>query len=274
MLEPWSWQHKRLKKVIAWYAYQRRDLKACASIHATSEMEAKTISKLGLKCPTWTIPNGIVWPEQVPSLRKTKILQNGDEHTRTAVFLGRLYPVKGLPLLLDAWAKVRPSGWQLKLVGPDEANHADLLKQLIKKLNLSGVVFLVGPLEGHDKWRTLYSSDLFVCPSYTENFGMAIAEAMACGLPVITTTGTPWKSIADQGLGWWVPPEPDSLSQALAESTRCTTSELSEMGERARAFVSKNFAWKEIGNTMLTKYQALCDNRNAGWVKKHGIYGR
>ncbi|MFZ1103737.1 MAG: glycosyltransferase [Hyphomicrobiaceae bacterium] len=116
MLEPWALAHKGWKKRVAWAAYQRRDLARAAALHATAPTEARNLAALGLRPPVYTIPNGLDLPENL-------VRESCAQGLRTALFIGRLYPVKGLPMLIEAWAQVRPPGWRLQIAGPDETGH-------------------------------------------------------------------------------------------------------------------------------------------------------
>ena len=185
MLAPWALNHKALKKKLAWWFYQKRDLASANMLHATSEAEGADIERLALGPRVVVIPNGVFWGD-MPAPRASPCV-NG---RRTALFLGRLYPVKGLPLLIDAWAKVRPPGWRLVLAGPDEQGHKAELEALIEKSGLGDVVTFTGSVAGKDKAELLSGAELFVLPSLSESFGMAIAEALAAGKPVLTTTAT------------------------------------------------------------------------------------
>ncbi len=257
MLEPWSRRHKGLKKWIAWHFYQKRDLQTADAIHVTSPVEAATLSNLGFKT-IWNVPNGIEFPP------REFVRNNVDREQplppsglRTVLFVGRLYPVKGLPLMLEAWARVRPEGWRFRIAGPDEGGHQKLLERLVSDFDLKKVVSIEGSLDTTEKWKAMHESDLFVCPSYTENFGLAIAEAMACGLPVIATQGTPWSILKETKAGWWVPSNVDAISNALQEATGSSLSELSQMGSISRHYVEEHFTWSRIGDFMLRHYREL-----------------
>src|SRR6266851_5654630 len=115
MLEPWAMNHKRVKKRLGWWFYQQRDLKRATCHHVTAEAEARTVRRFGLGVEVRVIPNGVDLPVVQP--------RTAAAESRTALFLGRIYPVKGLPMLVEAWARVRPQGWRLKIAGPDEAGH-------------------------------------------------------------------------------------------------------------------------------------------------------
>src|SRR6185437_7644736 len=107
-------------KRVAWHAYQRRDLLRAACHHATSEQEAGHLQDLDLGIPVRVIPNGITSSAVRQRREPASTALSSD---RTALFLGRLYPVKGLPLLIEAWRRVQPLGWRLLIAGPDQAGH-------------------------------------------------------------------------------------------------------------------------------------------------------
>ncbi len=251
MLEPWARRHKWLKKRIAWLLYQCRDLKSANSLHATSDIEAGTLRSLCSNARIFVVPNGIeLFTEEGHDTGEAK----GD---RTAIFLGRLYPVKGLPMLLECWGRVRPKGWRLQIAGPDEAGHRGLLEKIIKSQGLANEVEFLGPLGERQKNDALRNASLFVFPSYSENFGIAIAEAMAQGLPVLTTTGTPWPAVNEHRLGWRVAPTVVAFSDALRIATTTDVAELKATGQRAKTFAVSRYSWAEIGRQMLSQYLDL-----------------
>jgi glycosyltransferase involved in cell wall biosynthesis len=107
---------------------------------------------------------------------------------------------------------------------------------------------------GDEKWSLLGTADAFVLPSYSENFGIAIAEALSSGLPVITTQGTPWSEIAVRKCGWWVKADRASLEGALREMMRLSDEERKEMGIRGRRLVEEKFAWPAVARQMRGVY--------------------
>jgi glycosyltransferase involved in cell wall biosynthesis len=259
MLEPWALRHKRVKKAVAWTIFQERDLRQAGCHHATSEVESRNVQALGLGVPVTAVPNGVDVPEKRDHGTGA---ESGRTQTRlkTALFLGRIYPVKGLPMLIEAWARVRPNGWVLRVAGPNEAGHQKQVEKAVSKAGLGEVVSFLGPISHAMKDPVFMSSDLFVLPSYSENFGMAVAEALAHGLPVLTTTGTPWPMLPEIGCGWWVDPTVDGLEQGLRQATTLDAEALQEMGEKGRALIYKRFTWKHIANLMLSMYTTVLES--------------
>jgi glycosyltransferase involved in cell wall biosynthesis len=257
MLEPWAFRHKQPKKKIAWWLYQRRDLKQARLHIATGEEEAKNLRRLGLRVPVAIVPNGIDLPEKCP--RNLGLDSQGAvrDRQRTALFLGRIYPIKGLPMLVEAWARVRPEGWLLRIAGPDEAGHQKQVERAVSDAGLGHVISFVGSVEPQMKSFFLFGADLFVLPTHSESFGMAVAEALAHGVPVLTTTGAPWSMVQETGCGWWVQPTVDGIAEGLRHATSLDREELLRMGEKGRSLVSKEFGWKRIANLMLSRYEEV-----------------
>ena len=188
-LTPWALRQKRLKKWLAMRLYQRRDLATAAAFHATADSEAETIRARRLTQPVWVIPNGVDLPAALPERAP------GRREGRTALFLSRLHPGKGLLDLVQAWDRVRPRGWRMRIVGPDVCGHKAAVQAEIARLGLDGDFEFVGEVDDQRKWQEYVNADLFVHPSHSENFGISIAEALAAGLPVITTKGAPWSEL-------------------------------------------------------------------------------
>jgi glycosyltransferase involved in cell wall biosynthesis len=193
----------------------------------------------------------VVLPDRLELIRPKQQKGAG----KIALFLSRIHPVKGLPLLLEAWAKVRPAGWSLHIVGPDESGHRADLERLGSKLGLGGMVRFSEALTGEAKARAFLESSLFILPSYTENFGIAVAEALSYGLPVITTHGTPWSILESERCGWWVPTSVDGLASALDDATSRGAVALAAMGERGRVVVASRFAWDGIAQQFIDCYR-------------------
>lgn len=254
MLEPWALKHKKWKKTIAWSLYQRRDLVSANCHHATAEPEARNVQRLGLGVPVCMIPNGVDLPEAALASAQSKLERN---RWKRALFVGRIYPIKGLRMLVEAWARVRPSGWRLWIAGPDEAGHRLQVEHAISAAGLDEIVTFLGPLDRRAKQGAFSDADLFVLPSHSESFGIVIAEALAHRLPVLTTTAAPWPMLRDHDCGWWVDPSVAGLSEGLRQATSCDSATLRAMGERGQALVAGEFGWARIAMRFVEIYQTL-----------------
>ncbi len=255
MLEPWARRYRGFKKKLAWYLYQKRDLKKATAFHATSLQEAENLEKIKLGKPIFIIANGVAIPHFVD--RSVK-----DRDVKTVLFLSRIHPVKGIMDLVRAWNVVRPADWRVVVVGPDENNYRKTIEDEVCRLNLQDYFSFLGPASDETKWSLYGSADLFVLPTYSENFGIVVAEALGCGLPVITTTGAPWSELVTRKCGWWVKPGTDSLSRALFEATSVFSQDLEAMGQRGRQLVLEKYSVDRVAGDMIEVYRWLSDKDN------------
>ncbi len=221
MLEPWAMNHKWLKKRIAWWLFQKRDLNNTACLHATASSEADQFRKLNLKPQISVIPNGVSLPPPQQTTRPRDGEQSETENsvTKTALFLGRIQSKKGLPMLIEAWSRIKPKDWRMKVVGPDEDGHRHQLERIIRSRGLEEEWEFAPPLVGDSKWGAFSEAQLFILPTHSENFGIAVAEALASGTPVITTHGAPWELLEKERCGWWVPVSVEGIAAALKDAT-------------------------------------------------------
>lgn len=250
MLEPWSLKQNRIRKQLAWWLYQKKAVCSASVLHATSELESQNLLRLVPEANVVVIPNGVSMPT-------TDLCSGGEGGDRTALFLSRIHPKKGIELLMESWSEVRPTGWVLKLYGPDSDGYGQKIKKDIERLGLEGCVELLPPVFGSEKSAVMQNADVFVLPSFSENFGNVVPEALSHGVPVITTTGTPWSIIRDARCGWWVCPTKTGLSEAIAEATNMSDSQLNEMGKRGMELVVDRFSWETVSEQFTKLYQEL-----------------
>ena len=253
MLTVWALQHKAWKKRLALALYQRRDLEQAQVLHATAATEAADFRAIGLRQPIAVIPNGIQLPEQHRGQRTGAALPPGAR--RTLLFVSRLHPKKGLLDLVQAWAAVRRADWRVVIAGGDEQNHRAQVAAAIRDRRLENDFTFTGEVQGDAKWELYNGADVFVLPSHSENFGIVVAEALACGLPVITTHGTPWEALPAHRCGWWVANDPAALAAALREAMVLDDEARRAMGARGRALVEQKFGWPGVAEQMLAVYQ-------------------
>lgn len=249
MLEDWSLGVGRWRKKMAWWAYQRKDLASASLLHATSKQEGAKFRKLGLSGPLAVVPNGVEIPAALPEGTRAS------GRLKTALFLSRIHPKKGLIDLVEAWARLRPQGWRVILAGPNEMGHREEIARLIRLRGVEKDFEFPGPIPDEEKWRAYAGADLFILPSYSENFGLVIGEAMAAGLPVITTRGTPWEELETRRCGWWVQTGAESIGSALADALSRAPAELQEMGRRGRNLIQEKYTWEAAAAKMFAAYE-------------------
>jgi len=259
MLEPWSLRQKKWKKRLAMWLYQRGDLMHAVALHATASSEGAQFRKLGFIQSIIESPNGIIVPEVLPP---RDVHYSDPDGKHRVLFVSRMHPKKGVMELVDAWSQVRPEGWLCELVytvnGETEREYEQKVKAYVMERGLVNAFVFTGPLMDDAKWAAYRRADLFILPTYSENFGIVIPEALYAGVPVITTRGTPWGELVEHKCGWWIDLPPHAtLVAALREAIACPPAKLAEMGSRGRSLVEEKYLWPALGRKMKSQYEAL-----------------
>jgi glycosyltransferase involved in cell wall biosynthesis len=255
MLNDWAWHHHPRRKQLAARLIHPGALAAVDGWHATSEQEARDIRARGFDQPICLAPNGVDLPApQACAAARDHWLAACPEigQRPTALFYARFHRKKRVVELIDAWLEQAPPDWLLLLVGiPEDYAVAALQAYVQRSLGAARVrVF-----DGANRPEPYAVASLFLLPSHSENFGLAIAEAMANGVPALVTDGSPWATLNDRDLGWCVPwPDyPSALRAALAEGP----DRLRARGQRARAWVQAEYSWAKAAATLLAFYPTL-----------------
>lgn len=154
----------------------------------------------------------------------------------------------------------------MRIVGPDNGGYLAEIQRLANKLQLERIEFS-GALRGGQKWQAYQEADLFVLPTYSENFGMAVAEALAARTPAIVTRGAPWAGLEQQGAGWWIDIGVDPLVACLEDALGRSTENLNDMGQRGRSWMENEFSWLHAGYKMAETYRWILNGGNKPeWV--------
>jgi len=256
MLDPWARSRSMWKKRAVRLLFEDAHLACAACLRATAEMEGEHFRNFGLTNPIAIVPNGV----EMPALIQPERPHAGP---RRLLFLSRIHPKKGLAYLLRAWSKIEVMGfdWDLMIAGPDEVNHKAEMQALARELGLRRVAW-VDAVQGSEKSALYFSADLFVLPTHAENFGLVVAEALAHGVPVITTRNAPWKGLETHRCGWWISLNERTLIKTLARAMSLPSGELKEMGARGRAWMERDFGWDRIVAQMLEVYAWVRDGGN------------
>jgi glycosyltransferase involved in cell wall biosynthesis len=247
---------RRVAVKAAWETACRAIAPRRLALHVTSAGEEEQSRGRLPGVPCARIANGVLVPEATPRAPRSA------GAPLRLLFVGRLDPIKGIENLVKACARLgeRAGPWSLAIAGAGEATYARWLQTLIAELGVGERVRMLGHVEGEDKERAFVEADLLVAPSFSENFGVAIAEALARGLPVIASRGTPWQELEERGAGFWVDNDPAALANAIA---RAAVMPLAAMGARGRAWVEETFSWDRIAADMAALYERLLSGQAA-----------
>jgi glycosyltransferase involved in cell wall biosynthesis len=264
MLMPWAFGYRSWKKLPYFYCVERRQLHRCAGLHCTTIVEKEALAPFGLESYGFVVPNAIELAEfdHLPprgQLRE-RLAIPGDAFL--VLFLGRLHPVKGIDLTLSAFAAIKhthPTA-HLVLAGPDEAGYVDALRQWTREHGVSDRVHLPGELRGVERLSAYADADIFILLSESENFGMGVAEAMACSLPVIVSNEvgiSPW--VKEFSAGYAVERRLNVVREAL-ELCMSNPGARQMMGVAGRQLVHSQFSPEAVGHSMLDMYTTLIDS--------------
>lgn len=261
-LEPWAYQGqgfaKNLKKKIAMLLYQKKDLQKAACILATAPMEADNIRDLGIKSPIAIIPNGIDVSEY-----KCRTIESKPSVKKQVLFLSRIHQKKGIEFLINAWVllKEKYPDWNVVIAGNGEESYINQLNTIISDNGLDDCITIAPPVFGETKHRLYCESSLFVLPTYSENFGMVIAEAMSCGVPCITTNGTPWQELNENNLGWCIDLSQENLLHAISAAIDLGQDVLFDMGQRCSQHIYNTYQFTEVALKNKYVYEWIVNNR-------------
>ncbi|MEK7718734.1 MAG: glycosyltransferase, partial [Bacteroidota bacterium] len=170
------------------------------------------------------------------------------------LFIGRLHPKKGVENLLRAVSVLKNNDIVLTICGTGDDDYTLSLKNMANELGIADNVHFAGHVEGNAKSKIFWDSDVCIVPSYTENFAMVVAEALAHGVPVITSRGTPWQALESRGCGWWVENSPNILADTIRLARK---SDLAAMGEKGREWIIEEFSWEKVAARMVAAYDSI-----------------
>lgn len=259
MFDPWSLKQKRLKKRLYLEWRLRQNLNRAAAIHFTSDTERDVSMPVGFLAPTIMEPNGIDLAEfdllPPAGTFRARYPQLGDRPV--VLFMSRIHPKKGLDLLIPAFQQAALENAMLVIAGPGSKEYLRQLHALVQCSGLESRTLFTGMLSGRDRITALVDADLFVLPSYQENFGIVVIESLAAGTPVVISDQiNTYQQIAAAAVGAVVSTEVASLSKAL-------TSWLNDTGKRqraslkAKAFARQHFDWRHISHHWINHYRRV-----------------
>jgi glycosyltransferase involved in cell wall biosynthesis len=258
-LSPWSWKQSSAKKRLYWRLFGRGTIKNATAVHFTAEGERlKALSAVPFltKIPNFIVPNGIV-------IKKGKDIReslNIPSEKFVLLFVGRIHRKKGIHFVLEALKKLNDKRFLFLIVGQRE--DADYTNRLIKlSSELQDSVIWHEQVSGDEVWDYYSSSNLFVLPSYDENFGMVVVEAMACGLPVLVSKNVDiWREVQADAAGFVVDQDSDKIACILKKLIN-DIQLLGQVSENARKSAEKRYNIDKVASLMIKAYEDVLTGR-------------
>jgi glycosyltransferase involved in cell wall biosynthesis len=267
MLEPWAWRHKWWKKWPYFQFVEKRHLIGARRLVATSDSEAHNLRKFFPASQCEVLPLGLPMASKRPDYLRARAALGWNDSERVILFLSRIHPKKGLHLLLSALAKIAPElnqSARLVIVGGGEHAYVRKLKRF-RAHNRSRLprIDWIGEVWSDQKWMYLQGADLFCLPSYSENFGLAVLEALQVGTRVLTTAQTPWAAISSWNAGYVVEPTESAIGAVLSEHLKSSRPWSLKERESLAEKIHKQFSWDAIGSRYLRLYEDVVKDRSS-----------
>jgi len=262
-LTSWALQQSKLKKQLYTLAIERHNLQKAAAIHCTTQQEAIDLCNFGVNTSTITLPLGVEAPTQISNATtKLRKLYNIPGDRSIVLFLSRLHSKKRPDLLIKAFKQVvsHNPDCHLILAGSGDTEYVEYLQQLVAQNNLGSRITFTGFVSGYKKDLLLQGTDIFVLPSYSENFGIAVAEAMAAELPVIVTPGVQISTdIAAANAGIVIDRQTElvtAINQLVASPEM-----RSQLGQNAVKLARNKYSWDAIADRLIGHYEEVKGKR-------------
>lgn len=256
---PWAIQHRGLKKRLYLALAERANLRGAAGVHFTTEQERTEAGAVESDLPGFVVPHGVSAAPRLPEARaRLRVMLQLPADEPVILFLGRLHPVKGLALLIPALGRLAAERFTFALVGDaDSPAYETQVRALLAASGLAARTRRLPFATGEQKQILLQGADLFALTSHSENFGLAVVEAMAAGLPVVVTPGVGLAEVvARHETGVVAPLEVAGIAAALAPLLQ--RPELAAAaGLRGRRLVEQEFAWPAVAGRLATEYERL-----------------
>jgi len=261
-LDPYLQRRNWAKKWVYDRLLQRRDLDQAAAIHYTTEEEWKLVEPLGFRAPGIVVPLGIDLSEfdNLPQRGAFRAKYLGKWNGRVILYMGRINFKKGFDLLIPAFAEVccRQDDVRLIVVGHDDPpSYGAQVRRWVSEAGIGDRVVFTGPLFGEDKRAALADADLWVLPSYSENFGVAVVEAMACGLPVIISNKVNLhQDVTQTKAGVVIDCDVGQLADTMLQLLH-SPAQRERMGENGRQLALRSFSLEALGLRLEQAYQEI-----------------
>jgi glycosyltransferase involved in cell wall biosynthesis len=267
MLDPWfkrTYPLKHLKKMLYWPWAEYRVLRDARAVFFTSA-EERLLARQSFRpyrANEIVVKYGTAGPKGDPQAELAAFYARFPQlrGRRLAIFLGRLHEKKGCDLLIQAFAQTLASDstWQLVLCGPDQVGWQAQLNALAERMNIAHRITWAGMVAGEVKWGALRASEIFVLPSHQENFGISVAEALACGVPaMISNKVNIWREVQSSGAGMVAPDDLAGTCSLLSTWSELSSQQQSEMRLRARQCFLQYFEIQEAARFLIATLSSI-----------------
>lgn len=259
-LMPYSRNLSKLKKDLIFSIYERSNIESSDMLVACAKEEAIVLRNLFPNKTIAIIPNGIS-DEFFNTENKTKIFKR----KKRMLFLSQIIPVKGLERIIKSFKEIGVNNfldWEFIIAGYEDPQYKRILENMITDFGLNDVVKFIGPKFGLDKIQAFDNTDVFLLPSYSENFGIVVAEALSRGVPVLTTKSTPWGELESNNCGFWVDNTDLGIKNGILQILQSSKEELKEMGVRGKKLISEKYLWSKCALKTSEMYQ---------WILNKGL---
>ncbi|MCF4967973.1 glycosyltransferase [Nostoc sp. CMAA1605] len=254
----WSLQQSYQKKQLYLKLIERANLNYSKCIHFTSEQEQQEAAPLKLRSPSFVVPHGLYIPHIIPNARQRLRQQlNLPDDEPIILFLSRLHAKKGLDYLIPALSKLLDYHFTFVIAGSGDADYESKIKSLVIAHGLQNRTHFTGFVKGEKKDLLLQGSDLFALTSHSENFGVAVLEALAAGIPAIITPGVALANMVTQeNLGYVAEFDITAIATSIKQALDAPQ-EAKQRGDRARKFISENYTWDCIASKLISVYTEI-----------------
>jgi glycosyltransferase involved in cell wall biosynthesis len=258
--QPFDLRRKSWRKHLVRMWFQDRMFQEAACLHVNSVKEANDLRDMGFEAPMVVIPAGFDFEEI--DMRLSSLpggLWPELANQPFFLYLARIHPSKGIGLLLDAWKELEAKHKEtvLVIVGSGEPSHVAGFREQARRLGIEHRCVWKGFVSEDEKIWAYARANFYCLPSYTENFGNTVQEALGIGTAVLTTTGTPWTNLGDEGCGWVADCEPSSITASLERALRTPLPVLRDMGRTGRTYIQRAFSLDSVIGKQIATYRWL-----------------
>ena len=260
-LDPADLRKKKQLKAIYGSLLEKPNLAGAAGVHFTSVQEAKISERFGAITKDFIVPLGVKLPEFTPEIGQGRSKLGIEVDKPILLFMSRIDPKKGLDLLLPGLIDLLNQGEEFHFVlagtNPQDPEYEKKIQEQIQGSELANHSTITGFVGGEFKLALLQDADLFILPSYYENFGIAVAEAMAAGTAVVISDQVHiWQEVRDAEAGWVTKCEVKALTETIKLALH-NREKVKNRGEKARSYATSNYSWQAIAQQMIKVYRGV-----------------